>query len=96
MKHPCLFRRSFATLRHLRFLVIDEADKLLDHLFNQWLPKILSAVETDKYGLKGHSAMGGRQQQSVIGLRDTLIGLCSFPKNLQLMVENDRYSKVLL
>ena len=75
--------------------MIDEADKLLDHLFNQWLPKILSAVERDKHGLKGQGTMVGKQQ-SVSGLKDTLIGLCSSPEKLQLMAKDDRNSKVLL
>lgn len=33
------------TLQHLRFLVIDEADRLLSQSFQEWLPRILSAID---------------------------------------------------
>lgn len=33
------------TLTHLRFLVIDEADRLLNQSFQQWLRRVLAAVE---------------------------------------------------
>ena len=33
------------TLEHLRFLVIDEADRLLGQSFQQWVPTLLSALE---------------------------------------------------
>jgi ATP-dependent RNA helicase DDX51/DBP6 len=33
------------TLQHLRFLVIDEADRLLSQSFQEWLPRILDAID---------------------------------------------------
>ncbi|PWN36030.1 DEAD-domain-containing protein [Meira miltonrushii] len=33
------------TLQHLRFLVIDEADRLLSQSFQEWLPRILNAID---------------------------------------------------
>lgn len=33
------------TLQHLRFLVIDEADRLLAQSFQSWLPRLLAALE---------------------------------------------------
>jgi ATP-dependent RNA helicase DDX51/DBP6 len=33
------------TLQHLQFLVIDEADRLLDQNFQDWLPKVLKSAE---------------------------------------------------
>ena len=87
-----MIRNSFSTLRHLRYLVIDEADKLLDHHFNQWLPKLLSAVETDKRALKQDKIRGG--QHSSCGLRDTLLNLCSSSERLQLMLKDHGHSKV--
>ncbi|KAG8900733.1 ATP-dependent RNA helicase dbp6, partial [Tulasnella sp. 417] len=33
------------TLQHLRFLVIDEADRLIAQSFQEWLPQVLSALE---------------------------------------------------
>ncbi|KAG8965381.1 ATP-dependent RNA helicase dbp6 [Tulasnella sp. 408] len=33
------------TLQHLRFLVIDEADRLIAQSFQDWLPQVLSALE---------------------------------------------------
>ena len=71
--------------------MIDEADKLLDHHFNQWLPKILSSVEADK---KQDKTTGGRN--SLTSLRDTLLGQCSTPERLQLMLEDGGHSKVVL
>jgi ATP-dependent RNA helicase DDX51/DBP6 len=32
------------TLQHLQFLVLDEADRLLMHSFQDWLPKVLEAI----------------------------------------------------
>lgn len=32
------------TLQHLRFLVIDEADRLLSQSFQEWLPRVLAAI----------------------------------------------------
>ncbi|KAI8058526.1 P-loop containing nucleoside triphosphate hydrolase protein [Syncephalis plumigaleata] len=34
------------TLQHLRFLVIDEADRLLDQSFQEWLPRLLDILNT--------------------------------------------------
>ena len=78
-------------MRHLRYLVIDEADKLLDHQFNQWLPKILTAVEDDK---KEDKIRGG--QKSLMSLRNTLIRQCTTPERLQLMFEDQGDSKVYI
>lgn len=33
------------TLQHLRFLVIDEADRLLSQSFQEWLPRVLAALD---------------------------------------------------
>ena len=71
--------------------MIDEADKLLDHHFNQWLSKILSSVEADK---KQDKTRGGRN--SLTSLRDTLLGQYSTPERLQLMFEDGGHSKVVL
>ena len=35
------------SLRKLRFLVIDEADRLLSQSFQDWVPRVLDALETD-------------------------------------------------
>lgn len=35
------------TLQHLRFLVIDEADRLLNQSYNDWLNQILLATRPD-------------------------------------------------
>lgn len=88
-----LFRKSFSTLRHLRYLVIDEADKLLGHHFNEWLPKILSAVETDKVAERRGTVRGNPLSMS--GLSNTLLGLCASPERLQLMTEEERHVEVL-
>ena len=69
---------SFASLGFLRFLVIDEADKLLDYHFNQWLPKLLKAVSHDKTTPKGCGS--GRRS-----LAETLQGLCLHPGRFHLM-----------
>ena len=34
------------TLQHLRFLVVDEADRLLSHSYNRWVDRILQATST--------------------------------------------------
>jgi hypothetical protein len=38
------------TLQHLRFLVIDEADRLLDQSFQDWLNKVLQATHSSTQG----------------------------------------------
>lgn len=38
------------TLQHLQFLVLDEADRLLMHSFQDWLPKVLEAVHSTREG----------------------------------------------
>jgi len=38
------------TLEHLRFLVIDEADRLLDQSFQGWLNTVLHATHSAKQG----------------------------------------------
>lgn len=35
------------TLQHVRFLVVDEADRLLNQSFNDWLNRILQATRPD-------------------------------------------------
>jgi ATP-dependent RNA helicase DDX51/DBP6 len=35
------------TLQHLRFLVIDEADRLLNQSYNDWLNQILTATRPE-------------------------------------------------
>jgi ATP-dependent RNA helicase DDX51/DBP6 len=39
------------TLQHLRFLVIDEADRLLDQSFQDWLNKVLQATHAATPGI---------------------------------------------
>lgn len=70
--------------------MIDEADKLLDHHFNQWLPKILNAVEGDKEEDKIRG-----DQKPLISLRNTLLRQCTTSERLQLMFEDQGHSKVL-
>lgn len=38
------------TLQHLQFLVLDEADRLLMHSFQDWLPKVLESVHSAREG----------------------------------------------
>ena len=38
------------TMQHLQFLVIDEADRLLMHSFQEWLPKVLEAIHQSREG----------------------------------------------
>lgn len=38
------------TLQHLEFLVVDEADRLLMQSYQDWLPKVLDSVYSDKEG----------------------------------------------
>ena len=40
------------TLQHLRFLVIDEADRLLSQSFQQWVPTLLAALEPSAQSAK--------------------------------------------
>ena len=70
--------------------MIDEADKLLDHHFNQWLPKILTAVEGDKEDDKIRG-----DQKPLTSLRNTLLRQCTTSERLQLMFEDQGHSKVL-
>ena len=44
------------TLEHLRFLVVDEADRLLGQSFQQWVPVILEAIERDTARPAGYLA----------------------------------------
>ena len=37
------------TLQHVRFLVIDEADRLLNQSYNDWLNQILLATRPDTH-----------------------------------------------
>jgi ATP-dependent RNA helicase DDX51/DBP6 len=36
------------TLQHLRFLVIDEADRLLGQSYQDWLPRVLDTLSTTR------------------------------------------------
>ncbi|KAG0258649.1 ATP-dependent RNA helicase dbp6 [Actinomortierella ambigua] len=55
------------TLQHLRFLVIDEADRLLNQSFQDWLHHILTAIhpsaETTKKSLLENQPLGAVQLQ---------------------------------
>ncbi len=75
---PFFCSGSFSSLGFLRYLVIDEADKLLDYHFNQWLPKLLATVSRDKAAPKGCGFRG-------TSLEETLEGLCLHPERFQLM-----------
>lgn len=75
----CHKRSSFATLSSLRYLVVDEADKLLDQTFNQWLPKLLVAIATDKSVIIDHFSKGQ------VLLENTMIGLCGNAERLKLL-----------
>ena len=68
-----LDRLSFATLRYLRFLVLDEADKLLSHQFQQWTTKLWHAVSQDRQ--QGHHGEPS--------LEEALHGLCTSTSLLQ-------------
>ena len=68
-----LDRLSFATLRYLRFLVLDEADKLLSHQFQQWTTKLWHAVSQDRE--QGHHGEPS--------LEEMLHGLCTSTSLLQ-------------
>lgn len=70
-----LDRLSFATLRYLRFLVLDEADKLLSHQFQQWMTKLWHAVSQ-------YRQQGSRGEPS---LEETLHGLCTSTSLLQIL-----------
>ena len=71
--------------------MIDEADKLLDHHFNQWLPKILTAVEGDKEEDKIRG-----DQKPLTSLRNTLLRQCTTSERLQLMFEDQGHFKVYI
>ena len=59
-------------LRYLRFLVVDEADKLLDQQFQEWLPKLLDAVR----------AAGG---QRGVTMEEVIHGQCGDPLLLSVL-----------
>ncbi len=69
---------GFSSLGSLRFLVIDEADKLLDYHFNQWLPKLLKAMSRDKATPRGCGLGGGAW------LEGSLQKLCLHPERFKL------------
>ena len=58
--------RNF-TLQHLRFLVIDEADRLLSQNFNDWLKVLIAHIENREGGPDGvdDSTTEGRQEKHV-------------------------------
>ena len=68
---------SFATLRCLRFLVLDEADKLLDQEFQEWLPRLLETVSCEKPA----ALLGGGKET----LASVLLEQCCVPVTLRLM-----------
>ena len=74
----CYCSCSFASLASLRFLVIDEADKLLDYHFNQWLPKLLHAVAVDK-------ATPTRRGMGKLSLASAMQGMCGNVQRLRLL-----------
>ena len=59
--------------------MIDEADKLLDYHFNQWLPKLLAMVSHDKATPKGCG-------YGKTSLEETMQNLCLHPEKFRLMV----------
>lgn len=69
---------SFPSLEYLRFLVIDEADKLLDYHFNQWLTKLLKAVSSAK-------TTPSKRGFDMMSLERTLQNLCGHPERFQLL-----------
>lgn len=68
------------SLSFLRYLVVDEADKLLDQHYNQWLSKLLVAVATDKESDRGGGTIRGQRT-----LCDTLLNLCTDVNGLRLL-----------
>jgi len=75
-----LDRLSFVTLRYLRFLVLDEADKLLSHQFQQWMSKLWDAVSQDRE--RGHHGEPS--------LEETLHGLCTSSSLLHMLHASPR------
>ncbi len=54
------------TLQHLRFLVLDEADRLLGQSFHEWLPRLMAALDPRAGGGGGGGESGagtGRSKQ---------------------------------
>ncbi|KAF5342628.1 hypothetical protein D9611_001912 [Ephemerocybe angulata] len=45
------------SLQHLRFLVVDEADRLLAQSFQDWLSQVLAAIRTPKKVEPGHETL---------------------------------------
>ena len=59
------------TLRHLRFLVIDEADRLLMQSYQGWLPKVLQASHKEGEGqivVNEHSYLKHQHHQQETGV----------------------------
>ena len=76
----CLVCRGWlSSLRSVRFLVIDEADKLLDYHFSYWLPKLLEAVSRDKAAPGGCGLGSG----GVWSLEGQLRKLCLHPERFR-------------
>ena len=75
-----LDRFSFVTLRYLRFLVLDEADKLLSHQFQQWTSKLWDAVSQDRE----------RSHHGELSLEETLHGLCTSSSLLHMLHASPR------
>lgn len=84
-----VLRNSFVTLSFLRYLVVDEADKLLDQHYSQWLPKLLVAVAGDK-----QSVTRGMLKNNQRTLKDTLLNLCTDADGLRLLQNTHISSKV--
>jgi ATP-dependent RNA helicase DDX51/DBP6 len=53
------------TLIHLRFLVADEADRLLTQSYQDWLPKVLSSVHTTGRANAGHVDLVSAEEAAV-------------------------------
>jgi hypothetical protein len=47
------------TLQHLRFLVIDEADRLLGQSFQNWLPEVLTHTRAPTVATKAEAIVAG-------------------------------------
>lgn len=58
------------TLQHLQFLVLDEADRLLMHSFQDWLPKVLEAVHAHREGRMEASVESNHHEMNSLGTID--------------------------
>ena len=51
------------SLAHLRFLVIDEADRLLNQSYQNWLPNVLASTDGDQNDLNGNQPQTRRYKE---------------------------------